>query len=175
MFFKKSRATKTAIQAVLPLVRTVEMTGGLPKNFWRDPYVLGFLSTCIGIFAKLATGWKIAGSDLGYVIIGVFDAVAQGEGREIARRITEFQSTNDPDFARGVAGADKVISVTYGLPHDETDPDIIKARKLAQIGEDISPSITNISNEMAGVGGALQMLLFYDVVRSRLGNRSDLG
>jgi hypothetical protein len=169
MLFKKSRAVKAATQAVQPFIKTLEMTGGLPPGFWEDPYVLGYLSGCIGIFAKLSTNGKIAGGDLGLVMINVLNEVSNSRGMEIAQRVIEFQHRNNSDFAKGVANADKAVSVAYGLRDYDADPDVIAARSTAAATDSFMTSMAPSSTEASKVSGVLQMTLFYDVVRARLG------
>lgn len=157
-----------ATQAVEPLIRTLEMTGGVPEGFWEDAYVLGFLNGCIGIMAKMATRGKIDGGDLGQVMIGVFDAISGGQGSEIATRVIPLQESEDTEFLRGVTSAAKTISVAYGFPDYDTDPDVVAARRLAKSMSSVS-SIFAGPSEAAQVAGALHKMLFFNVVRDRLG------
>lgn len=171
MFFKRSRATKAATDAVRPFIRCIEGIGGIPPGFWDDPYVLGFLTAYIRQFAKLSTRGKIGGDDLGMVYGDVFEAISGQSWEPIARRSLELQNSGNADYAKGFDNALKVFSVCFGQKHYDDDPDVIKARELSnQLGDFGLRSTTGgPMNETARVGGTLQDILFYRVVFERLG------
>ena len=164
---RRRKATQTAIEALQPMVSVIERTRGIPDGFWKDPYVLGFFSGGIGVFAKLASNGKIKGTELGRVLIDSLDSLSQGQGNQITRSIVEFQQSRNLDFLKGVGNADKIISVAYGFSGYEDDPDIIEAKKRTKLTNSSMDALLGPTSETAALGGQLQMMLFYDVVNDR--------
>ncbi|WP_395016082.1 hypothetical protein [Dongia sp.] len=165
----RRKATKAATEAVRPLIKLLEITDGLPAGFWEDPYVLGYINGCIGLFAKLVTRGAVKGADMGYVMMDVLSDVSGRNGQEIVRNVIRLQQSKDAEYMRGIANADKCISVTYGLTDYDQDPDVVEARRRAPVIRKELSSITGESSENANAGAALQEMLFYDVVRARFG------
>lgn len=165
--WKRHKAVSTATEAVAPFVRAFEAIGGLPDGFWRDPYVVGFLSGCIAIFAKMATGWKLSGRDLGYVVVEVLDNISSGSGTEIATFGNDCLHAQDPEYARGIRNAEKVISVVYGLGDYTDDPDIQAARRDALNPSAPASFIAPFGNQGTDVGGALLDRLYYREIQER--------
>lgn len=165
---KRRRATKMALEAVQPILRTLEMSGGIPSGFWDDPYVLGYLGGTAAIFAKMTTQGKIAGESLGQVMITVYETLSGLDGVEISKKVLLLQSSNDKDFLKGLGNADKTICVAYGIEGYEDDPDVVEAKELVKkMGPDFA--FLGETTEAAQISGCLTQMLFYQVVRDRLG------
>lgn len=164
----RRKATATIVEAVQPLIRSIAMFGDLPRGFWSDPYVLGYLNGCGSMFAKLATGGKINGADLGLALTDAFNELSGGQGQAIARLTLNLHKAQDPDMKRGMDNAVKCVSYTYGLSQFPGDPDIEAAKRIGRdTGLPTDPGDPN--PERTRTAGALSVLLFQDVVRQRLG------
>jgi hypothetical protein len=87
----------------------IQRTYGLPRNFWIDDYVLGYLNMAIGLMAKFATHGNISTTDLGSVLIDVYTALSNMNGRAIGSYATELSSNPTPAFAQGEDDAFLVI------------------------------------------------------------------
>ncbi len=168
----RRRVTGTTTEAALPLVRIVEMTHGLPPGFWDDPYVLGFLHGVIGIFTRMAGGRDFSSEDKGRVLIDTFSNISGQDGMTITRKVLALTQAKDPDYVAAVHNADKLLSITYGIPGYENDPDVLEASKnaegLAAISADLG-IVSSSDSPNAAITGALQMRLYYDVVVKRFG------
>jgi hypothetical protein len=163
---RRRKAIDVAAQASSQLVKTCGAWSGLPPGFWQDAYVLGFLSGTIIVFAEMVLGKKPQGEELGHIIIGTYERLNSLECSVITRRISALQTAKDPDYLLAVANAIKTVAVTYGHPGFANDTDVIAATELGRATRGIALP----ANQQAEVGGALQTLLFYDVVRNRLGD-----
>lgn len=71
------------------------------------------------------------------------------------------------EFMKGVSAADRIISVAYGLKDHEADPDVKLARSA--VADPTFPDFGDGNTSDAKASGFLQMKLFFDVVRERLG------
>lgn len=163
----RRKATATIIEAVQPLIRSVAMFGDLPHGFWSDPYVLGYLNGCGSMFAKLATGGKISGPDLGLALTDAMNTLSGGQGQAIARRTLDLHKAHDADMKLGMDNAIKCVSYTYGLSEFAGDPDIEAAKRIGRdTGLPTDPGDPN--PERTRTAGALGVLLFQEVVRRRL-------
>lgn len=160
----RKKALKESVEATLPIIRTLEMTGGLPQGFWNDAYVLGFINGCIVLFAKRSAGGNLAGETLGMVIMDAFPLISGADRTVIANRVIELQQIRQADFLRGFENAYKCIMYGFDPNAFQDDPDVIAAKALAAK----MPSM-GVTDANAQVGGALIQMLFYKDVRQRLG------
>ena len=165
---KKRKTTNEVTQALQPLIHTLESTTGLPRGFWEDAYVLGFMTGSIAATLAMFASRDKLGDDLGNVFTAVFDGLAGGGGKDIMKRARLFDDEQNRDFLRGTRNAHKVISVTFGLPGYEDDPDVIRAREMSAALEPMMSFTFGHTPEASAVGGTLQKKLFLDVVRQRL-------
>ena len=45
VFNKKKKAVDHIVQAVQPMIATIQTTTGIPNLFWSDDYILGFVGS----------------------------------------------------------------------------------------------------------------------------------
>jgi hypothetical protein len=166
--FAKRRAAKAAIEHGSAILRLLEATGGLPRGFWEDPYIVGWIGGVVNCVAKAATNNKIGTIDLGTVTIDAFTALAGAKGKEVVERLKGWVKSKEPRFVEAMQAATKTYFVTVGAREFDADPEVVQARQRAKS----MVSVDLASSEQAEVGAAMQQLLFYDVVdrmRSRRG------
>ena len=161
---KRNRAINNAFQASGQLVNACQVFSDLPAGFWNDPYVLGFLTTVIAVFAEMTLGKKPTSEELGFIIIGTYERLNPLLAHRIAQHIVQLQAAKNEDYFHAVERAYKTVAVTYGHPDFDADPEVVAASALAKGMMGITPA----SNLHAAVGGVLQTMLFTDVVRRRL-------
>ena len=121
------KATEAAVEAVRPLIATVQAQSGLPNDFWLDPYILGFLSLVISFHARQATEGKAQGEVMGHVLADTFTAVSNANGAAIVRRLTALQQANDPEANRGANDAAVFCFYVTGILKDEVEHPLVKA------------------------------------------------
>jgi hypothetical protein len=63
--FALSRGRKSAITGAKSLLNALELTGGIPKDFWQSSYALGFLTGDAIGHASLSNGGPLSQSDSG--------------------------------------------------------------------------------------------------------------
>ncbi len=163
----RRKATATAIQATFPIIKTLEISGPLPSQFWSNPYALGYLYWTIGAFAKAATSGKVAGQDMGRCLIDTFTKISGRNGSEITRLTTDMASQQVPDFVCGMRDAEKVIAVTYGSRDFDNDPDVISAVAIADaMGNSLD--FLGSSDRRTKIAGALGTIV-NNRIKRRLG------
>lgn len=151
------------------MVRSIAMFGDLPKRFWEDAYVLGYLNGCASMFAKLATGGRINGPDLGIALTDAMNVLSDGQGAAITSRTLALHKAGDADMMLGMNNAIKCVSYTFGLSEFPGDPDIAAAKR---VGASMGSALTDPgdpNSERTQTAGALAVLLFQQVVRERMG------
>ena len=125
---RRRKATNAAINALRPLVGSIQHSRGLPSHFWVDPYVLGFFHFMIGHRAKLATNGRIGGEDLGQSLVDTLTALSNMNGASIARRSTELAlSKNDALFERGADDAAAMCFYEMKILKDETTHPLVQS------------------------------------------------
>jgi len=164
----RRKAAATIVEAVQPLIRSVAMFRDLPKGFWDDPYVLGYLNGCGSMFAKLCTGGKINGMDLGLALTDAMNTLSGGQGAAISSRTLALHKANDPDMKLGLNNAVKCVSYSHGLSEFPDDPDIAAAKRIGASMGDALRDPSDPTPERTQTSGALSVLLFQQVVRKRL-------
>jgi hypothetical protein len=147
---------------------SVEMDTDLPDGFWDDAFVLGFLGGCV-LKSAPSKGLALLKPDL---LLGVMSRVlANLSGREAAemeRRILELHD-RDRDFRRGADNADKILSITWGLPGYDDDPDILDGHQRALDMREAGFFLDGEVSEQKALVAALQLSLFREVVFDRFG------
>lgn len=152
----RKTATRAAVEALRPIIGSIQHTHGLPARFWTDPYVLGFMQFTIGWHAKLATNGKITGSELGLALADSLTALSNMNGPEIVRRISPLQ--NDPDFNRGADDAATVTFYTYGKLKNEQDNPLVQ-RATEVVDKQGSPLVE--TGRRARIAAMMFTLSFY--------------
>jgi hypothetical protein len=165
----RRKAAATIVEAVQPMIRSIAMFGDLPKGFWEDPYVLGYLNGCGSMFAKLSTRGKINGMDLGLALTDAMNTLSGGQGSAISSRTLALHKANDPDMKLGMSNAIKCVSYTFGLSEFPGDADVAAAKRIGANMGDTFREPGDPTTERAQTAGALSVLLFQQVVRKRLG------
>jgi hypothetical protein len=125
-------ATEACVNAIRPIIGAIQASHGIPRGFWTDHYVLGFLTVTIDHHAKLATRGKATGAILGFVLSDVMTTLSNMNGTEIVRRSTAIAMEPDADFKRGADDAAAICFYTMGFLKNEKDNPLVRgASKLA--------------------------------------------
>jgi hypothetical protein len=163
MFFKKSKATKSALAAANPLINNFKEFHEIPKGFWGDPYVLGFLNSVIHFHAKGATNGNLSATDMGIVSMKVYESLSGISGEEIGRKVAGYLSDGNIDYRLGFENGMKCVLIVHGKANAEllNDPDVLKAQAMAK-------DLKQGSVTSSALVGALIDTLFYEVVEERL-------
>lgn len=171
----RRKAVNDTVNAVRPLLRTFNVFGSeLPKGFWQDPYILGYLTSVVRGTTRLSSKGKIAGPELAQVIMDVFNELVGQGGDEISDLVIALGKGKNPDFGLGFTNGDKFMCVSYGLPGYEDDPDVLKAGRLAAaMSRDLTSAVGPLTPQ-AETAAMLHKMLFHDPVRSRLGSKEEL-
>jgi hypothetical protein len=162
---KRKKATQAAIQATRPYIGMAQQFHGLPTQFWRDPYILGFLGFTIGFCGNMAAGGKLSPADSGHVAIDTYDAISNLNGTEIAMRGASFIQSGDLEYRRGSLDASKVIFYGMGTLRDEaSDPLVLEAIHSAKN----TGSTLSERDRRAYIAGLMIDLSYMKEVRERL-------
>jgi hypothetical protein len=163
MFFKKSKAIKSALAAANPLISNFKQFHEIPKGFWGDPYVLGFLNSVITFHAKGATNGNLSATDMGTVSMKVYESLSGISGEEIGRKVAGYLSDGNIDYCLGFENGMKCVLIVHGKANAEllNDPDVLKAQAMAK-------DLKQGSVTSSALVGALIYTLFCEVVEERL-------
>jgi len=114
LFVTKGGTRRQVTQAVRPMIKAVEMTGGIPSGYWEDPIILGFLSGCIRGLTQLVSNGKYSGGDAGLIAVGVYtDLLGDSDGMAVAGR--QAALFHDKVFAEALSsGFLSVIVARHG-------------------------------------------------------------
>lgn len=164
----RRKATNAAVEATLPIVKTLEISRPLPNKFWEDPFVLGFIYITIASFAKISTGGKVTGADLGQCMFDTFSRISGRDGVEIGERATNFANHKNREFFLGMEKANKVIDVGFGSREFDHDKDVIEAiSRVDALGSTLD--FLGETSRVSKITAQLMIVCFYNVVRERFG------
>lgn len=165
----RRRAVKAAVASLRPTLITMQNTGGIPEGFWRDEFVLGYMSCAIGIFMTMANG-KPLGREMGQGYIEVVAELTGTDGLSITKQMAELLHHPTVDSSKGVSAADRIITVAVGQTTHDTDPDVKMARLLAS--DPRFPNFGGSGSANSKASAHLLQTLFFEVIYERLGART---
>ncbi|EIG55844.1 hypothetical protein [Bradyrhizobium sp. WSM1253] len=134
---RRKVATIAAVEAIRPLIASIQHSQGLSPGFWTTPYILGFLTFTAGHHAKLATRGSIKTEELGAAMGDILTSVSNLNGRALVARTVEMSSNDDVDFNRGADDAAAICFYTMRILKNEAEhPLVTMASKVAQRSTD---------------------------------------
>ena len=155
-----------ALNGVGSYVGIVQSSYGVPPGFWQNPYILGFLGEMAALFAQLAAGAKINGSDLQYLLQEVF-AASNAKNFPTLQEYNNIKMTEstDAELQRGCGDATSVFLYASELHSDEAGDSLVtEATSLVDSGE-----VHFLGTRRERVGAAMLLLSYINEVR-RLGH-----
>ncbi len=108
-FWKKYKIAKDVINFVKPLVGTVQSTSGLPRWFWSDAYILGFVTTVSAHVMRAIGGGKLSDREISFILNRVLNECSSLSANEILKRAGAFARERDDKFLSGAG----VASIVY--------------------------------------------------------------
>ena len=159
--FRVVKARRACVQALHPFVARPQMLGPWPPQFWRDPFVIGFVTYVIGTVTKLVTRGKLNTEQRGRVLIGTLKDV--GAPPNFIDQVQALSQARHPDFMLGGRNAETVITYVMNMHPMPGDPDVATATELAK-GTTLTGTVGRDE-----IGGSLMHMLFTQVVQKRLG------
>ena len=161
LFVTRSGVIKQAAYCMTLTLRTVEVSCGIPKGFWHDPNILGFLAGCLSGHISIASNDKYKGQLAEEISADVFERlVGGGRGIQLQRRVLSMLS--QPDFEeRFKAGVFTVLIARYGHEAIEDEPIVASAVAMAKKFAD---AVAQSRGPIMTVVGAIQQRYFFDEV-----------
>ncbi len=160
--FRIAKARKACVQALHPFVNRPQMLGPSPPQFWRDPFVIGFVIYVIATVSNLVTRGKLNTEQRGNVLIGTLKDVG-GYSPEFMERVAALTRAQDPAFMLGGRNAETVVTYVMNLHPMPGDADVAAATEIAR-----GTTLTGRADRTE-IGGSLMHMLFTQVVKKRLG------
>ena len=155
----RRKATEHTINAVRPLIAVRQSLHGLPADFWRNEFVIGFIGSMISFHANITFGRKLSQEDKGNLLFDVFTALSNMNGKAIAENYLQ-QATETPKSKAFKKGADNAAICAFfsiGKLDESGRPWIEQAEKLA--------AAQGAANDPSAIAGSLLHLLFYQPLR----------
>jgi hypothetical protein len=159
--FKSSRkvAIEAAVQAIRPLIGSIQHSHGLPSGFWTNPYILGFFVFMGAHHAKLSTRGAIEGASLASVLTDILSTVSNMNGVALMERSVELTDSSDFDFNRGADDAAAVsFFVLKKLKNENENELVAKAKKVAAVSSDAGNTEEERRAYIASVMVALSLM-----------------
>ena len=101
LYFKKKLVTDYSILAMKPLLSMAQHAGGMSHNFWKDPFILGYLHTSVLNFLKSTFSGKLKEDDLFECYTDAYSAVSSMQGNWILDQIDNFSEDEKSLFEKG--------------------------------------------------------------------------
>ncbi len=132
LFWKSSRAKRFAISSISPLVESSRVhVGKIHDQTWRQPYMIGFVSTLITLSALRVE--KLDSDQIGLTQLEAWTAITGVHDDQIGEDIQLLCATADEHFLAGCHNAnvfDKVYNTeppvdpmyNFTTPPDQSEP-----------------------------------------------------
>lgn len=137
--FKSHRkvGAEAAVNAIRPLIATIQHNQGLPSSFWTNYYILGFFTFTAGHHIKLATRGSIKDAELSAAVGDALTTVSNLNGQELVQRTIQMSHNDEFDFNRGADDAAAICFYTMRILKNEAEhPLVTMASKDAQRSTD---------------------------------------
>ncbi|KYK47325.1 hypothetical protein A1D31_31675 [Bradyrhizobium liaoningense] len=137
--FKSHRkvGAEAAVNAIRPLIATIQHNQGLPSSFWTNYYILGFFTFTAGHHIKLATRGSIKDAELSAAVGDALTTVSNLNGQELVQRTIQMSHNDEFDFNRDADDAAAICFYTMRILKNEAEhPLVTMASKDAQRSTD---------------------------------------
>jgi hypothetical protein len=160
--FRIARARKACVRALAPFTVRPQFLEPWPPQFWKDPFVLGFVLYVLHHVAMAATAGKLSAEQRGHVLLGTLKDLG-GYTPDFMDRVNAFTQTRDPDFMLGGCNAETLVTYIFNLHPMPSDPDVALATELA-----CATTLTG-KVDRGEIGGNLMHLMFHNIAKKRFG------
>lgn len=157
-----AKARAACVQALQPLVTRPSFTDPWPPDFWRDPFVVGFVVAVTALITKIVGRGKLTRLQSGHVVTGTL--------KDLGAPLADFQNRaeqsireGNPDYKQGLLNGETLVVYVFNLDPMTGDPDVAAATEMAR-----HTTLTG-KVDRDEIGGSLMHLLFHQVVKKRLG------
>jgi hypothetical protein len=160
LFVTKNGTRKRATDAIRPMIKMVDMTGGIPTGFWEDPVILGFLNGSISGVIHLVSNGKYAGASAGEISIRVFeDLLGAREGMIVSKRNVAL--LQDEEYADALKSGYLSVMVAWDGPDKLLDqPIVIQAIERSKTTQAVKDKMLGTTSHQASVASAIQELVY---------------
>lgn len=168
-YFNRLRAARAASAVILPLVEGTERRKrGIAPDIWRQPYVIGFISTLITLIANRTVPGDLDGNRLGNVQLDAWSTVTGERDEQVGEDICMLSASQDAAFVAGCRNAGLFLTAYAGEPLDPADYGAGNSGDTGT-GEDMQFCVNNEENlEIYGKGGAVAFHLWEKFFDSQL-------
>jgi hypothetical protein len=155
MFFTtKSTVQRQVVEAMRPKLNVLRQTGAMPRTFWQNLHLVGYLFGEAGFLLTVSTKGKYNGKNgaAGSIMMGILTDLAEDQG-QVARFAADALNRKDPTFADGCRNASLCLDVAYGIDHS-SHPAVVVATEAAM-------SLSGGTPRPADVSAMLEQRYFY--------------
>jgi hypothetical protein len=164
-FTKKAQTRNIALLELKHLFRTLEVTSGIPKSFWQDPYAVGFVfgyTMGAGLFVAKK---RLKPPDVLKASVDVLYQLVPDHALEVAKRFNRWHETNAPHFHEGQTNGTILALFLLGTNAADKESVVIEARQRSHEISAVLDALHTTTDERGKVGIALRRMLFYDRIQ----------
>ncbi len=157
---KKKRLISHVTNAMHPFIMNTQKAIGIPKQFWDDDFVLGFIGFCIAFHMNKTSSIKSSASEKGAALVEILTNLSHMNGLSLARKYNQLTiDKSSADFETGADNAATWIFYMYEAMNDEnTNKNVLLASKNGEI------------SDRGVIGTNLLDILYFQPVKDRLKN-----
>ena len=117
---KKKRLITHVTTAMHPFIINTQREVGIPKLFWDDDYVLGFVGFCIAFHMNKTSRINSTPTEKGAALIEIMTNLSHMNGLPLARKYNKLTAEkSNQDFEAGADNAATWIFYLYNALKDE--------------------------------------------------------
>lgn len=119
------RTRRVVVNAIAPMVAcSRRRLGAIPPARWREPYMIGFLTMLISLFAQRRARSAISSERLGLLQGNAWQDLTGLPDDRIGEDVCLLSAEYDREFVGGCIAAARFAEAYYGR-HDPLDPEIL--------------------------------------------------
>lgn len=157
-------AVDAARDEIALLLSTLRPLGPLPDQFWRDPYVIGYLAGVGGMAAEDVTDGRLGEKDLTKASFRALGLAAGKPPAQLRAEIEEGPPESLAEFEGGFLAAYKVAAVGCGDDTFDDDDIVVQARAFVAEHKEFLDQRGAPPDEAARTTAVLESSLFVTYV-----------
>ena len=162
-FTKSAQARNIALLEIKQLLKTLEMTSGVPESFWREPYPVGFVSGYVLGTWLYMVGKNIEAAAVSKTFYDVLGELAPDKVLDVAQRFASWKEKKNSDLSEGETNGATLALFLLGQKNAvDNKPVVIEARRKSKEMPAFFDNLQIEADEEGKVGIVLRMNVFYD-------------
>ena len=164
-FSKKSQIRNIALLEFKHLLDTLQNTSGVPKGFWSDPYIGGFIMGYTMGVGVHVSGKAIKPTDASGAFVDAIFELVPYQSQQVSQQYRQWEASHEPAFDEGADNGILFALYSYKAARVDDNPIIFEAQLKAEAMAPIWEKLNRNPDEHSRIMSALRQILFWDRIK----------